>query len=637
MNKKLICLFLSLMMLVSVCLAGCGDDDVEAPVTTLTTRTLSMFVVSDKTVYGTEILDYVEEYLTSPDSCDEEHKEGAQKWIKNNVPEGTSASDFIAEQRPICEQYEAVEEQINIITKKQFSIQLNIQYISEDIYYEYVKSCLETPNSGYTGVIEKSIAVENELGVPEYIYPWVPETQVDILYIGDKAYFNQFVEDGLLSSVASEINGTYKTLKTEIYPSYLNAVTINGNMYGIPNNVPTGEYTYLLLNKELMDKYSFSASDIDTWEDCEKFLEVVAGEVDAPILLPETLSEGSYTVEDILSSFLINNHYWSVTYEETENGLEYKVDPEKFSLLGASYLKDATQNGTSTTKYLFDNTLASSAHQSQLASLLYFMEKDYFKNVSEGETYAVSLFTGDAVEAKEYADDYYMVTLDVPHIDEDGAYKGMFAVGSKTTSLSKAVQIISYIDTNSELRNLLQYGIEGDNYVLDEQGCVVSLEGNLYNMDVNTTGNLFKAYASDTLYATYDEEGNIDDVWGLAKLQSSETLLHPLLRFDINYAIENCNYKIDNASLDEINALSEEYFAKILEIDRTLPLSEISEQIKNLGRELNTNKTVIKMKTLNYSSNNAQDAESRGTSVAEAYYSWLYNNGLASAISSGVE
>ena len=33
----------------------------------------------------------------------------------------------------------------------------------------------------------------------------------------------------------------------------------------------------------------------------------------------------------------------------------------------------------------------------------------------------------------------------------------------------------------------------------------------------------------------------------------------------------------------------------------------------------------------------AQDAELRGTSVAEAYYSWLYNNGLASAISSGVE
>ena len=614
MNKKLICLFLSLIMLVSVCLVGCGDEDVDVPVTPLTTRTLSMFVVTDKTVYEIKVLDYVEKYLTTPDQCEDAHKAAAQKWIKDNVPSGTTPADFIAEQKPIAQQYAAVEEQINIITKKQYSIQLNIEYIKEDIYYEYVKECLKTKNSGYTGVIEDSVTVENELGVPEYVYPEIPKTQVDILYIGDKTYFNEFVEEELLSSLSNEINGTYKTLKTEIYPSYLNAVTIEQSIYGVPNNVIAGEYTYLLLNKELVDKYSFLASDIDTWEKCEKFLAAVAGEVDAPILLPEGISESNYTAEEIFSNFLINTHYWSVSYE---NG-SYSLNPNKFSILGTSYTKDATQKPSATDKYQFENALVSANQQSQIASLLHYMEKDYFKNAGEGETFAVSLFKGDVLEAQKYQDDYYMITLDVPHLDEDGAYKGMFAVGEKTTNLSKSAQIISFFQTKSEIRNLLQYGIEGQNYVLDDNQCVISLEGNKYNMDINTTGNVLKAYAPDTTYATYDEEGNIKDIWGLVKLQASVTLIDPLFRFDINNAISSCDYKIDNVALNDINGLSEEYFARLLQIDRSLSISEIKEIIKEMGRELNSNTTFKKMSANDYSAVNSADAMATGTSVAEA-------------------
>lgn len=636
MNKKLICLFLSLIMLVGVCLVGCGgnDDDVEVPSTPLTTRTLSMFVVTDKTVYKSEILDYLEKYLKGDSSLTDENKKDIENWIKSNVPEGTELADFVSEQKAITEQYEAVEEQINIITKKQFSIQLNIQYIREDVYYEHVKACIETPNSGYTGVIENSIAVKNELDVPEYIYPWIPDTQVDILFIGDKVYFNEFVEEELLSSLSVD-----KTLQTEIYPSYFQAVTVDGLTYGIPNNVLAGEYTYLLLNKELVDKYSFSVSDISTWEDCERFLEVVADEVDAPILLPEGLSETEYTFEEILEEFLINNHYWSVSYEETDGGFVYDVNPNKFSLLGGGYLMSATQNGTSTTKYLFDSTLSANAHQSQMASLMYYMNNDYFKNAGEDETYAVSLFRGDIIEAKKYQDDYYMVTLDVPHVDAENAYKGMFAVSSNTTEASKSLQIISCFVTNPEVRNLLQYGIEGENYVLDKNGYVVELENNLYKMDINTTGNIFNAYATDDTYTTYDEDGNIKDVWGLAKLQSSETLVHPLFRFDLNEALadENNYYVIDNESLDALNALSDEYFAKILEIDKSLSISEIRETLKNYGRELASDKILIKMKNMTYGETNPELAESDGTSVAEIYYTWLLNKGLSSVISTGTK
>lgn len=636
MNKRLVCLFLSLLIIVSVLLVGCGDKKVEVPSTPITTRTLSMFVVTDKNVFDSKYLATVEKYLSGDSSLTEENKNNIKKWIDTYVPEGTATIDFINEQKKISNQYEAVEKAINVITKKQFSIQLNIRYISEEVYYEYVKGCMLVPNSGYTGVIQDSVAVKNELDVPEYIYPEIPDTQVDILYIGDEIYFNEFVEEGLLLELELD-----KTLQTLVYPSYMQAVTVDGEIYGVPNNVPAGEYTYLLLNKELMDKYSFSPNSITTWEDCERFLAAVKDEVDAPIALPGGILEGEYDFEDILSEFLLNNHYWSVSYVETEDGFEYTLDPNKFSILGGGYNASATQNGEKTTKYLFDNTLSTLAHQSQMASLLYYMNQGYFKNVEEDDTFAVALFTGDVVEAKQCQDDYYMITVDVPHLDREGAYNGMFAVASNTTDTNgtKALQIISYIATNPEIRNLLQYGIEGTNYIIDDNGLVVELENNLYHMDVNTTGNIFNAYATNDLYATYDEDGKIKDVWGLAKLQTSETLVHPLFKFDINDALadDEIDFVIDNTALDAINALSDEYLKKVLEIDPTLSISEIRDLLKDYGRELLTNPDVIKMKNFTYSEKNGDKAEENGTSVAEIYYLWLYNNGLSGMMSSEIK
>lgn len=636
MNKRLVCLFLSLLMIVSVLLVGCGDKQVEVPSTPITTRTLSMFVVTDKNVFDSKYLETVEKYLSGDSSLSENDKDNIKKWIDEYVPEGTSTIDFVNAQKKISAQYEAVEKAVNVITKKQFSTQLNIRYISEDVYYEYVKGCMLVPNSGYTGVIPNSVAVKNELDVPEYVYPDIPDTQVDILYIGDEIYFNEFVDEGLLLELELD-----KTLKTLVYPSYLQAVTVEGEIYGVPNNVPAGEYTYLLLNKELMDKYSFSPNGITTWEDCERFLAAVKDEVDAPIALPEGISEEDYDFEDILAAFLLNNHYWSVSYEETEDGLVYTLDPDKFSILGGGYTSSATQNGESTTKYLFDNTLSTLAHQSQMASLLYYMNQDYFKSAGADDTVAISLFTGDVVEAKQYQDDYYMVLVDVPHLDNDGAYNGMFAVASNTTDTNgtKALQIISYIATNAELRNLLQYGIEGTNYIIDDNGLVVELENNLYHMDVNTTGNILNAYATNDLYATYDEDGNIEDAWGLARLQASETLIHPLFKFDINDALadEDIEFAIDNVALDAVNALSDEYFAKVIAIDPALSISEIRDILKEFGRELLTDPDVIKMKNFIYSEKNADKAEKDGTSVAEIYYLWLYNNGLSSMMSSDIK
>lgn len=643
MSKKLVCLLLSVVMLMCVFLTGCGDKDASA--TTLTTRTLGMFVISDKTVFSVETLDYVKEKIADPSATAEE-KTRCNEWIATWVPEGKTFDEYYNEQIETSKQYDAVTEAINLVTKTQFSIQLNITYLAEDVYYEYVNKCIETPNTtGYTGVIDKSVAEENELGVPEYVYPYIPDTQVDILFIGNEEYFNKFYSEGKLSSLSSELSSTYRPLTMITYPSYLQAVTRDGNIYGIPNNVPSGEYKYMLINKELADKYMIQPSDIATWKDCESYLKLVSENEDncIPILLPDSIeqSDDGVSLEDIIRQYVINNYYWSISYEETEDGYTYKVDPKEFSLLGTGYTINSKQDGTNTSWISFDNMLSVSSHQSQIASLMYYQNKGYFEHkTSDDQKVAITMFEGDITEIEQYEDDYYKVLIDVPRITGSDAYTGMFAVSSTTTSLSKSLQIISYLNTEPSFRNLLQYGIQGENYTVDNNGYVTELESNLYKMDVNKTGNIFNAYAPDDTYTTYDENGNIEDIWGLAKRSVSETIVHPLFNFSFDEALKDEEkesslepLKIDNSALDYLSDLTDEYLEKIKQFDTDLSIDEIIEELRDLSRELNKDTVIIKLRDYSYSTKTGSNASSKGTSPYEIYYNWLVRNKFSAAVS----
>lgn len=73
------------------------------------------------------------------------------------------------------------------------------------------------------------------------------------------------------------------------------------------------------------------------------------------------------------------------------------------------------------------------------------------------------------------------------------------------------MEVITYLNTNIELRNLIQYGVENVNYELDlETGALRRLNRD-YMMDLYKTGNVYMAYP---------EEGMPLDIWELSKKQN---------------------------------------------------------------------------------------------------------------------
>ena len=110
-----------------------------------------------------------------------------------------------------------------------------------------------------------------------------------------------------------------------------------------------------------------------------------------------------------------------------------------------------------------------------------------------------------------------------PQVTTEDAFSGAFAV-LKGTDVDRAMRIIYALNMDSDLHNLLQYGIKDTNYNLDKNGVVSrfgdEVEGKKYHMNLLYTGGVFKLTGNvyNTLYcieenftaeiAAYMEEQN---------------------------------------------------------------------------------------------------------------------------------
>ena len=269
MMKRLISLTLCLLMVMAAFVACASGEDEEVAVSDATTLVM-MVVTEDK-------VNYTEEELAAMSSSDR----------------------LIAEKR--IEQYEAVEAEINKTTQSKFKTKLEIVYCTEDEYYETLEAKLAAnseivelqkkaaddykkfkrsnrevrdENELYKMFIEKypeheayypnpAAVVENtELG--DGVYPEATPDQVDILFIGSYDKYVEYYNNEWLQDVTSQFNGVAKKLKSYIYPAFLDAAKIGKSYFAVPNNTLVGEYTVMLVNKDMCDKYSDISQIIST-------------------------------------------------------------------------------------------------------------------------------------------------------------------------------------------------------------------------------------------------------------------------------------------------------------------------------------------------------------------------------------
>lgn len=532
------------------------------------------------------------------------------------------------------EQAAAVEAAINKITKSKFKTKLNITFLKESEYYdaleatfkakaedeamaekaakalkkylkenkkeygeegakqkfyedhpEYLKYA-ETTTDPTAETTPEETVYNSETGILELKYPEANENVVDIFYLSGYDRYVEYIDNEWVARIDDELTSTSKKLKDYISSVYMDAMKIDSATYAVPNNRTIGSYTYMLVNKELLAKYYYDITTFTTLSDCSEFLEDIARF--EPDVVP---IDGAPDLYNVL--------YWDIDPDTLE------INTDTFNIIGTTY----SANSSLGTQVQFTSLFASrKAYRDQLLSNMKYKELGYFKdNVSADAKCAIKIVSGGAELEKLYGEDYHMVVLESPRANSDILYGSMLAVGGYSTDVSRAMEVITYINTNSELRNLLQYGIENVNYTLTEECQVEYTSNNGYWMDINKTGNSFIAYTT---------VGTDPELWKYGMQQNNDATTDIILGFSLKES------KVNTDAIKKMRELSDDVEKRI---NACTTYDELSALIDTLQVELRSqSNSDIK----NFVSPNA-DANADGEDMPYVlFYGWMEENGF---------
>ncbi len=503
-------------------------------------------------------------------------EEGEEEQVVNMAT--TLVMWCVTEEGTDDEQAQAVAKAMSELTQSEFKTKLLIKYLSMDEYYQQLEAAMtqleadkaaeeqakkDKNKNNKNNKTEEPKPVEQEQPksdelmydedgnpiIDTTVYPEVKDYQVDILYLSGYDKYSEYIAKKWLSELNAELKGSSSAIGSFVPSALLDALAYNGSTYAVPNNNVIGEYTYMLIDRVLFDKYFYTAS-----------IDSVHSVVDLAFFLDDIVNyePGVLPINgDVDYCMSLVADYWDIDAKT----LDVTGD---FSVMGYAY-KDTDEINRGDVALKFDSLLTDKTFRNALTNLMDFKFKGYFGTAQEGQKSAVSFVTGDAASIKQYEDDYYVVVVDYPRATNEDLYENMFAVSAFTSNLSKSMEIVTWINTDTTFRNLFQYGIENVNYTRNSDGTVSYLRSNAYHMDLAKTGNEFIAYVP---------EGTDLQVWEYAKQQNREATIHPLLGFDFNYELLD-----QSAELADENSQEDEYVIEQLDTELITYIAELSDDV----------------------------------------------------------
>ena len=126
------------------------------------------------------------------------------------------------------------------------------------------------------------------------------------------------------------------------------------------------------------------------------------------------------------------------------------------------------------------------------------------------------------------------------------------------------MEVITLLNTNAEAKNLLQYGVEGVNYELDDDGALVYLN-DAYRMNNLYTGNALLSYPAPGEAAGIREDG---------KAANRDSRVSPY------FGLSDVASEIDQNLVAQMRELSDTYMARMYACANAAELADFFENVK---------------------------------------------------------
>ena len=589
MKKRLSCLLLSILM-VALCFTGCAEKT------------------------SAEVLEKI----------GEEASAGA-----------VMLSMYLMSEEPVSEEQElAMEAAVNAITEKEFKVRLDLRYYTADEYYTKLDADLARMTEYYDGEAigkEKEEPVyTDEDGLPITYYPPVEDFDVDIFYLGGYDKYLAYKNAGYIRNMTTEIEGSAKSIKAVVNTNLLEQVrALNGSYDIVPVNRAIGEYTYILVNKEVLKGTQYSANEITSLagENCQDLLSIVS-----QMYADKYVPLKSYTGElDVLG----------VKYFGVDSNGFFTDD---FSVIAGTY-NSAWEYGKAGS-YPTMSAITDTADNGNLSALEqikvlkgYELAGYYGTEEDADKPFAVGYIKGGLEVIDQYSDEYEVIPVAMPTLTTEDIYEHAFAISEDTNSVLKSAEILAYLNTNEDFRNLILYGIENENYIwvdaVDENGTpILDENGHTYKVVSRITDKADRLYVMD-LYKTgnttiaYPEVGTNPRANEYALKQNQDIVLDYTLGFTLYQASFKDLGEVDLTAIKELRAYSADIYNKILSAKTEAILNAAIAELEELVAGKDALAVLGDSAKIDAGEEGTEEEVPQPDKSVVAYYNeWLTNMGL---------
>ena len=374
------------------------------------------------------------------------------------------------------------------------------------------------------------------------VLPWASASQqLQLMLSGDEkidVFYTQatnavqYMNAGQIIDM-SELIDKYGTNIKRIYGEDIAKINqIEGFVYGVPNQIERGSIPAVFMRKDLVEKYNIDTSQIKEPKDLESVFETVkAGEPDMTMLY--SINDGDTPVTRLFrGDNLSDNNYLGVLMDQTNS-----TKLENF--FATDWFKDTT-------------TMLYNWYQKGYISQDAGTNTENWRTVCKAGNLFSLFFAyhpGTPVEFESSTGyDFEIVPFYNEPIINSSSYNGVtFSIAQNSENPEKTMEVLDYIYGSSEIMNLLNWGEQDKDYVIEDadNGIINFPEGITSD---NAGYNLNLGWELPNQFIAYKWTGSDPQLWEKMEEFNSSAKSSKA----VGFLFDSSNYSSEIAALSNI-------------------------------------------------------------------------------------
>lgn len=262
-----------------------------------------------------------------------------------------------------------------------------------------------------------------------------------------------------------------KDMQKSVNKLLWDAVRIDGKIYGIPTNKEVAVPEQFMYSKELIDKYNIDITKYNTLESLEPILKIIHDNE------PEYIG---FQLDNPTRNYFKIDGYEPVI--DSRIPLMINSNDKNLKLVNIFDIEIAQKHLQTIRRYYKLGYINEDAAIKTSGSLV--KNEKVFCQMSSGGPFSEKIWSNE----RGYPIVSNIVSPKV--VTNESAHASVMVINSKTQHPKQCVEFLNLLNTDPELRNLINFGIQGKHYILTEND-QVKMISNDYSGVQYTQGNWF--------------------------------------------------------------------------------------------------------------------------------------------------